>query len=193
MAQKGASRIAGQLLFLEASPKGAIINLANNFFSSPVSASRLTLTARPSRNRDHRRAPHVSKLVLPRLMRWRRQDNVERLGPGAAADDGPNETRRIERPARPGARGVQVRNLLLRSQPGPVAAIRPGLEPLAIGIESRVTPRLLSDSQGLGQLFGGRGPRGVFEQACDHGVFVKLLAESMLDASALRELLGKKW
>jgi hypothetical protein len=39
---------------------------------------------------------------------------------------------------------------------------------LAIGIESRVTARLLGDSHGLAQLFvsGRCEPRGIFEQAC---------------------------
>jgi hypothetical protein len=46
---------------------------------------------------------------------------------------------------------------------------------LAIGVESRVQPRLLGNSQGLGQLFvcGGCEPRGIFEQGCDYGVFVR--------------------
>ncbi len=73
---------------------------------------------------------------------------------------------RVERPAyRPGARGVEVRNFLLRGEAGHVAAVRPGLEPSAVLIESRVTLRLLGDSEGLAQLFvcGGGELRGIFK------------------------------
>jgi hypothetical protein len=66
------------------------------------------------------------------------------------------------------SRGVEVRNFLLRGEAGHVAAVRPGLEPLPIGVERRVT---LGNSEGLIELCGSRGgkPRGFVEQGRDRG------------------------
>jgi hypothetical protein len=59
---------------------------------------------------------------------------------------------------------VQVLDLLLRGEAGAKATIRPRLEPLAIGVESRVP---LGDSQGRIELFvcGGGELRGFFGAA----------------------------
>jgi hypothetical protein len=64
---------------------------------------------------------------------------------------------------------------LRRGEPSQVVAVRPGLEPAPILVESRVTPRLLGNSQGLAQLFVSSGCelRGFVEQGCDHGGFVR--------------------
>jgi hypothetical protein len=67
---------------------------------------------------------------------------VEHFYPGPLAIDlDDSQTKQLSvrhPPRRPCAAAVQVLDLLLRGEAGAIAAIRPRLEPLAIGIERRV-------------------------------------------------------